>query len=201
MNSGTRLGQDELLEIGQSHFETSLLSEGVFIPQRDIEEKDALLDKARAEIVLALKLYFGMEKPWVPVEVEAHRSIDVGYPLPVVSYIDMVDEDNTIWDWKAVSKNMHYGPDIQDYLYTKVYETEFGIRPSFKYCKFVLTKTPYVDIQKLRAPKNYALLDLHIELYFDAIEKNIFLPASSSDTMCSEPMCPFFLICDYRGNS
>ena len=141
-----------------------------------------------------------MEKDWEPVSVEENYTIDIGYPLPTNCYLDMVDETNCIWDWKTQAKKGTIQAGIQDMFYSKAYEAKWGVRPSFKYCCFILTKEPKTDIQIIEPIQDYSILDRYVEAYLKGVENNVFLPASKFDYMCSENMCPFYRACEYKTN-
>ena len=85
-------------------------------------------------------------------------------------------------------------------FYSKAYEAKWGVRPSFKYCCFILTKEPKVDIQIIEPIQDYSILDRYVNAYLNGVENNVFLPASKFDFLCSESMCPFYRACEYKTN-
>lgn len=194
----TRLNFNELKKIAEEKFDSDLVEKGVFIPKSKEKKTKEIVQKAWDEIIMSIQLYANMKKEWEPVSVEENYTIDIGYPLPVVCYMDMVDEDNCIWDWKTTAKRGTIYEGIQNWFYSKVYEEKWGIKPTFKYCCFILTKDPDVDIQTIEPIQDYSLLDKYVEVYLTGIEKNIFFPASAYDFLCAEAGCPFYLVCDYK---
>lgn len=192
---------DDLFRIGNKAFDEKL-EEGVFIPARDESKTDKLIEKARSEMNQSIELYDKMEKPWIPESVEMNIKMDIGYPLPVNMRPDLIDREHIIWDWKSMDKNNHFEVSLQDLIYCKAHEILEGIKPHFNYVKFILTKKtpPRVEIQEIAMPPDYAILDQYVEKYITAIENNIYLPASSTDYMCSEGGCPFYLNCEFKYN-
>jgi len=194
----SRLGFDTLLGVAVEAFEKKIKKEGLFIQKSKEHQLDKIIDKARSEIEIAIRLYSDMEKPWIPVSVEENFTIDIGYPLPTNCYLDMVDEDNCIWDWKTSAKNSQIMAGIQNLFYSKAYEAKWNVQPSFKYCSFILTKQPYVNIQEIPPIEDFTILDRYVKAYLSGVENNVFLPASNSDYFCSEGGCPFYRACEYK---
>ena len=195
-----RLNIESLLEFGLTEFDEKIEKEGVFIAPKDEEKRDKIIEKARDQVVQAIRLYEGMEKPWMPAYVEEKVEADIGYPLMLNMRIDMIDTDNIIYDWKTYAKRTIHTHDIQSLLYCKAYEELSGYKPKFQYIDFILKKEPEIDIQLLPdpTPEHYKRLDDLIEIYFKAIEADIFLPASKFDFLCSENGCAFWKQCEYR---
>ena len=113
MVTGKRLDLSTLFEHGKEEFDKNLKA-GVFIPARDIDKTDELIKKARSEMDQSISLYHEMEKQWIPNTVEEFVTYDVGYPLPAVIRIDLIDENHCIYDWKTMAKNTELGISLQD---------------------------------------------------------------------------------------
>lgn len=201
MTNDARLGYDALKSIAMTEFEDIIRRDGIFIPARDIDKKMELISKARNELLESVRLYANMEKNWIPDTVEEYLTEDIGYPLPARIRIDLIDNNHTIYDWKTSAKNTQIIPGLQDWLYSKYYETVYGVRPRFKYVKFILSKkNSHIEIDELEPIRNYDRLENYIKSYFWGIENNVFLPASDTDFLCSESCCPFYLTCEFKRN-
>lgn len=197
---GERLDIKSLLEFGLTEFDEKIEKEGVFISPKDEEKRDKIIEKARDQVIQAIRLYEAMEKPWVPAFIEESVQADIGYPLVLNMRIDMIDTNHVIYDWKTYAKRTMHKHDIQSLLYCRAYEELSGFKPKFQYIDFILKKEPEIDIQLLQdpTPEHYKRLDDLIEIYFKAIEADIFLPASKFDFLCSESSCAFWEQCEYR---
>ena len=114
--------------------------------------------------------------------------------------MDMVDETNCIWDWKTQGKKSQIHAGLQNWIYSKIYEEKWGVKPSFKYCCFILTKNPSIEIQTIESIQDYSILDRYVNAYLKGVEHEVFLPASSYDFLCSESACPFYWACEYKTN-
>jgi len=198
-SGGNRRSLEDLKNIAEEKFQEKLNKDGVFIPKRDIDKEEKIIQKAQEETIKAVDLYFKWEKDFTPVGIEEYYNLDCGYPLNLVGYMDLIDEENTIWDWKTSSRKTTQITSLQNYIYAKLYETKWGIKPRFKYCSFILTKEPYIYIQEILPPDNYNLLDLFVKDYMNALEKDVFLPSAKYNFLCSEATCPFYLACEYVG--
>ena len=196
-----RMPIDSLIEIAIEKFDTGITKDGVFLCKSKENELDTLLEKARSEIKLCMNMYADYKKDWSPVSIEERVNIDVGYPLNMVAYMDMTDEDCCIWDWKTTAKTPAIYEGLQNWVYSKIFEKQFGIKPTFKYFCFVLTKkTPRIEIQQLAQVRDYTILDKYVETYLDAIEKEVFLPSTQWNFLCSEVCCPFYRCCEFKKN-
>lgn len=198
INNRSWLGFNDLKKIAEEEFERVLLEDGVFIAKSLIDKQDKIISKALHETIEAIRLYANMEKDWEPVATEENYTIDIGYQLPVVSYLDMVDTDNCIWDWKTQTKSSAIHVGLQDMIYSKAYETKWGVKPKFKYCCFVIKKESEVLIQELPQIEDYSILDRYIEAYINGIEHNVFLPSSAYNFLCAETQCPFYRACEFK---
>jgi len=198
MHSGQRLSVDALKQIAIEKLNGSL-GEGVFISKSKEGETAKLIETARAQVKQCMEMYFECKKDWSPTSVEERVTVNVGYPLPVVAHMDMTDENNCIWDWKTTAKTPDPQEGIQNWLYSKIFEQLRGIRPTFKYFYFVLTKrTPRIVIKELSVMKNYDILDRYVDTYLNAIEKEVFLPSTIWNFLCGESTCPFWQCCEFK---
>lgn len=203
LKGNARLDLSALLNIAYDYYDMGIATDGVFIPMKDQNNTDKIIEKARAEMGIAVELYHGMEKTWVPTIVEEYKVVDIGYPLLVAMRIDMITTNNLIYDWKSTAKkpSIDTGPGLQEMLYSRIYATLFRTVPAFRHVYFVARSTvkkSEIIISDSGPIKSYELLDRHISLFIDAIEKNVFLPASPGSYACSEGGCAFFYHCDFK---
>lgn len=192
------LGFNKLKEIAEGEF-NSIVEKNDYFISRSLEDKqEKIIGKALHEVIETIRLYAHMEKDWEPVAVEENYTLDIGYQLPVVSYLDMVDVENCIYDWKTQSKTSIIHAGLQDMLYSKAYETKWGVKPRFKYVCFVIKKEPEIVIQELEPITDYSILNKYIEAYMNGIEHNVFIPSGPYNFLCSETQCSFYRACEYK---
>ena len=140
-----------------------------------------------------------------PVELEVQCSVKFEGIEPVlVGYIDRIDEGDIIAEQKFVKKSptkTDILTDTQltnyDFLFGEKYERPpKGLKKQWA----VDLATPKTVIQT--APprtheEKYRYLN-RIETFLDALKKGVFIPASTSDWVCSEKWCGYWSTCKYR---
>ena len=123
--------------------------------------------------------------------------------VPVKGYIDLVEEDGTVVEFKNSAKTMPVN-DLPDNLqlttYSWAYETLFGTPPKdVKLVNLVRTKTPKIETHITgREPADYARLFNISKEVVNGVESGVFIP-NRSCWMCKD--CEYRAQCDRWGGN
>ena len=145
-----------------------------------------------------------------PVEVEKKFKVQVpGITRPLAGRMD-IDEHYRLGDLKTSGKKWVAGraqEEIQPTFYTYVHEAETGIRPIFDYHiliarrgKYGPTTQDYQPIHLEITDRDYRALKAKLQIFEDALQKGVFLPALPTSWWCSSKWCNYYQICKYVGN-
>ncbi len=185
--------------------ETLRLFEGeVFIDEDDKGKSLAAVRGETADVVIALTdLHHKRVAPTIrPVALEEEWKLETQLPYDMAGRID-IREATRIRDTKTTAKSPpKNAADKSDQLTmyamaNKVYRPD-DPAPSLLLDFLVKTKTPkHVHLETTRGDEDFrALLD-RLAVAMSAIEKGIFVPASSGHWICSPRYCGYFSTCKY----
>lgn len=127
-------------------------------------------------------------------------------PVPVIGYIDMIDNQMIPYDFKTSSRSWNQqraDSELQATFYIAALN-QIGLVSlpcKFKYLVFVKNKTPKVQlIETERTVQDiWRMMELVREMW-GAIQKDVFMPAPGS-WVCSEKYCGFWNQCRFGGGS
>lgn len=130
-----------------------------------------------------------------------------GVTVPIVGFIDMIDLDGTPVDIKTASRKWtqeQVDTDLQATFYLAALEQAGLIQLPAKFRFIVFTKTKHPDVQILETTRTHAdvfALYGFVNEVWQAIQREVFIPADPSNWWCSHKYCGFWDVCEYGGKN
>lgn len=127
-----------------------------------------------------------------------------GVPIPIVGYIDMIEEDWVPCDFKTSARSWgsnKAGDELQPLFYlAALNQAGFTHTWKFRHYVFVKTKTPKVQIWETQRSLNevFWLFGL-IEEVWASIKAGIFAPTGVGSFKCSPKYCEYWEHCRGKG--
>lgn len=141
----------------------------------------------------------------IPISVEDKFSVQFegGYP-ELIGYMDLIEKEDIISESKFVGKSPTKGEidtDVQLTTYDLGFRQKYGRKPQKLIKRYAIaTKTPKTDTQEAPARAD-DVIDRYLrrlEAFMSALEKGLFLPATSGSWWCSQNWCGYWQDCLYR---
>lgn len=184
--------------------EEKLKTEELFLTQEEKSiGKNKIIGKAKDRLVVMSELYTNYMAPMVqPRMAEQQIAIELPETMPIIGYIDCVDEYGNIRDAKLTGKTKNQSEanrSLQLTIYTMGYEALTGRKPN-NVCLDVLVdkKNPeYKPLVSKRTENDVEKALRIIHACIEGIEKDIFLPAQEGSWACSPKFCGYYSSCKY----
>ncbi len=203
-HDGQIMPLDSLQDAVRDEFVRLVKEEGVFIPQAQLSEKNAILNDNLNQAVTAMEKYHSDVAPIIkPVASELMVQAYIGLDLPIAGTIDLA-EDRRIRDLKIrgkASNSEAAATDIQPSFYYELYRAHFGFYPDeFVYDEIIplKTKTNYNPIPTTRDKASMARWRLYLEAFLRDLNAGIFRPADPGHFLCSKLWCGYYQTCPYK---
>ena len=181
-------------------YTSNLELKGVALSKAGKVNKKAILNQFLQRGLRALEIYHEQAKTVVPLEIEQEYLVDVGYPLPVKGFIDLLVADDIIIDYKLTkAKNKDFAASsLQGLVYSFLYYRKHGKIPTVRFVIFSdRKKDPLVELNVKHTEQKINTLLRYIESFWQDLEQDIFRPANPTDWICSEKWCAFYGACKY----
>lgn len=162
----------------------------------------------RQGIVAAIEdiMLFGGDD--VPIADVVERKVEFtvpGVPVPVIGYIDVIDEDGVPIDLKTASRAWNAGrehDELQPAFYIAALDQggwEHNPKSLFRYYIFTKTKSPEVYVlETSRSRADIQWCFGLIQDVWDGIENEIFPPTGIGSWKCSPKWCGYWPLCRGR---
>lgn len=130
-----------------------------------------------------------------------------GVPVPVIGFIDMIQNDGIPIDIKTASRKWtqeQADTSLQPTFYLAALEQLQMVKlpARFKFMVFTKTKNPAVQVlETTRTHEDvFALYGLIGEVW-QAIQREVFTPTDPGNWWCSHKYCGFWDVCEYGGKN
>lgn len=157
-----------------------------------------LSDDGTRRLIEAIKPVVYENKPAVEVKIDLHVP---GVPVPIIGYIDVIEEDGIAGDFKTSARSWttkKANEELQPSFYLAALNQmgfESENRYWFRYYVFVKTKQPKVQLlETTRDPGELFWLMGLIKEVWDAIEAGVF-PPNPTSWLCGEKYCEYWSLC------
>jgi len=195
--------RSDILDAAATEYREAL-SNGVALTDEELPAKDRLIGEGLDKTVRLTDLFARQTAPGIqPIEVERKFSFDVGVGIPVIGFIDLVDDLGTVIDLKTAAKSWSQSQaakSLQPVFYSIGYRDLFNeiLTPTFRYLIHVDKKKPAVqDLTRfVTVAQEDALMNM-IRVVLQMIKSGVFPPADPGSWACSEKYCGFHKMCPY----
>lgn len=182
----------------------SRISSGVFLTREEATRPGQTMGEAKDQMVSMVSTWHGEIAPIVnPLLVEQRMHVQPeDLSVPLLGYIDVIDEDWTIRDLKTSKSRWQQKKaerETQPTIYTKMVQLQAGKdNIPFAYDILVKNKKPTTQtIYTTRDQSDWNAIVLKIENMLRQIKAGNFGPASSDSWMCNPDFCGYFSSCKY----
>ncbi|MEW6443188.1 MAG: PD-(D/E)XK nuclease family protein [bacterium] len=176
--------------------------EGVYFPPQLLPEKAGLLNRSLDEALKATALFRSEIAPRVtPLETELPVEEDLGFGLPVVGILDLVEPEGRLSDLKVMDRKGQEWADreLQPTFYCALWHAKTGQWPAaFRFDLIVPNKTPvHVELTTQRTPKDLEVLARYVRNFLKDLEAGVFRPADPGHWVCRPLYCGYYMTCPY----
>jgi predicted RecB family nuclease len=130
-----------------------------------------------------------------------------GVSVPIVGFIDMIQNDGVPIDIKTASKRWSQDKadnSLQATFYIATLEQLGMIKlpATFKFMVFTKTKNPAVQVlETTRTHQDVFALYSRVNEVWKAIQREVFTPTDPDNWWCSHKYCSFWDVCEYGGRN
>lgn len=200
VEQGELLSSEEVIDYAADAFEHVWDTEPIELTKEEKEDKHGVHDRSKDQTIQLSWLHHDDLAPEIrPAHLEKRLELEVeGFPLTLLGYADVIEEDGTIRDLKTRGKTPR-ATDAQDDIglqfYSLIQDTK-GERPKeLALDVLVKTKTPKRVTVTSPVQKDHDATLGRIERAAHIIETGAYMPAEPSHWKCSEKFCEFFDDC------
>ncbi len=199
-------GQDlplaDLHDACRDEYVRLIRDEGIYFAPEQLPEKASLLNRSLNEALTATTLFRNEIAPKVmPLEAELWVEEDLGFGLPVVGILDLVEPEGRLSDLKIMDRKGQDWADreLQPTFYCALWHARTGAWPTgFRYDLIVPNKTPvHVPLSTHRTQRHLAILARYVRNFLKDLQAGVFRPADPGHWVCRPLYCGYHLTCPY----
>lgn len=202
-DEGELLPEEVIEDTAADAFETAIEDPRTQLTKKEQQARVEILGKAKDQAIGLAGVHHHQLAPMVAPKLIEHR-FDVefeGFPLTLVGYADLVEDDNTIRDLKTRGKKPRQDDATDDiglaWYAMSLSVSDMGAAPGLALDVLVKTKTPKLETVWAVSPTNHDPLLLRIERAAMVIQSGAYLPAPTDHWKCSEKFCDFYDDCPW----
>ena len=200
IDMGARLPDEAIADYAADSFELIWDTEEIELTKEEKEDKFGVHDKSKDQVIRLAELHHKDLAPIInPREVERRLELEVeGFPLTLVGYADVIEDNDTIRDLKTRGKTPK-ATDAQDDIglqFYSVIQDANGERPQELALDVLFkTKTPKLVTVTSPVQRDHDATLGRIERAAHIIQSGAYMPAEPTHWKCSEKFCEFFDAC------
>ena len=202
-DEGELQAEEVIIDTAADAFETAVADPRTALTKEEREARAAVLGKAKDQAIGLARVHHHELAPMVAPKLIEHRfEIEFdGFPLTLVGYADLVENDNTIRDLKTRGKKPRPDDATDDiglaWYAMSLDVSELGYAPALALDVLVKTKTPKLETVWATSPTDHDPLLARIERAALVIQAGAYLPAPPDHWKCSEKFCDFYNDCPF----
>lgn len=206
INSHVDLKSKDVIDLAVSTFENTVKNEGVFLNEdQESIGKNKVIGEAKDSTALLTDLLMKEIAPkYQPIEVEKESKIELeNASHDLKGVIDLKTDKEQIVDFKTSSKSWNQerlDRDMQYTFYAMIEKSKKGnVKPMILENLVDLKKPKVNTLETTRNLDDFKNMINRINRITEAINKGVFVPASSDSFICTEKFCGYFNVCKVRG--
>ena len=202
-DEGELQAEEVIVDTAADAFEIAIGDSRTTLTKEERQDKAKVLGKAKDQAIGLARVHHHELAPMVAPKLIEHR-FDIefdGFPLTLVGYVDLVEDDNTIRDLKTRGKKPRPDDATDDiglaWYAMSLDVSDLGSAPALALDVLVKTKTPKLETVWATSPMDHGPLLARIERAALVIEAGAYLPAPPDHWKCSEKFCDFYNDCPF----
>lgn len=195
------LDKEVYLNHAMEYAKRTLKEQGLFITE-DEDKRKVLIDLF-SKIEYGVEIYSNIPKDiFSPIKAEEPILMDTQFGVPIVMYLDMIDKDYCIWDFKTSKKKQNRKLSLQSLLYIIFFEKKYEFYPKFKYLNIKLVKNRdnspqwWIDELKIdngQRKKYEKIIFNRIESFLEGVNKNYYPPGKDCFGCYFKKICKYYI--------
>lgn len=161
-----------------------------------------LIETLKTCVIIYLDEFAPIIQPINEWHIEREVMLEIeGFNYDIKCIFDVIEEDGfrDLKSAKVTPNQSSIDKNSQYTFYALAFEKTQGLEPKIWQDTVVKLKKPKgTTLLSSRTVDDYNVLIQRMEIYVEALEKGVFIPASETDFMCSEKMCDYWENCKYR---